>query len=170
MEEGFTHRTCHWFIFVVDTVARGGRQLVFVMSERVTVVKMWTFFDCETEGVLYRLFWFFGGRGGVDGGLQLTDMSRLQHWADPNVENKGEVYRTIQGQCWFLPLSVHMLIKDTLFLQSGTKVTESHSNLKVNYFMKMWVKFDFNLIIKYVAQQKSIFKSLKAIQSVLYIC
>lgn len=64
------------------------------------VMRMQTFCDCETEGA-YWLFWYLGGGEG----LKLTDMSRLPHWADPNVENKSEiVYRTVQGQCGFLPL------------------------------------------------------------------
>jgi len=43
---------------------------------------MWTcFWLCDSGSVMIDLIWFGGG-------LELTDMSRLPHWADPNVENK----------------------------------------------------------------------------------
>lgn len=85
-------------------------------SERVTVWR-------ETEGK--RLFCFICGVGG----LKLTNTSRLPHWADPNVENKGEkVYSTIPGHVGFcLSLSAHILIWDTLCLQPETGIV--HKNL-----------------------------------------
>lgn len=127
MEEGFTHRTPARLC-----CGHGGerRLLTDFMSERVTVC--WRcerfFSDRETKGRVTTVQVV---------GLKITDMSRLPHWADPNVENKGEkVYRTIPGTCGFLLLLFvcrHTQIH-TLSFQSQTSVNvgiERHCKLQV---------------------------------------
>lgn len=89
--EGFTHRTRHRFIFVVDTAVRGDCRSISCLSEWVCGEDVKVFWLRDRGRVMIVLI--LGGRS-----LKLTDMSRLPHWADPNVENKGEkVYRTMRN-------------------------------------------------------------------------
>lgn len=108
VEEGFTHGKSHGF----------------KREEAIYWLHVWKS-DCEMWDWGKRLFCFICGVGG----LKLTNTSRLPHWADPNVENKGEkVYSTIPGHVGFcLSLSAHILTWDTLCLQPETGIV--HKNI-----------------------------------------
>lgn len=108
MEEGFTRRTCHRF--------KREEALDWLHVWASDWVELWAFFF-EYETVWgWRLFWFLGGRG-VEVNLTCPGF----HTELIQIENKSEnVYRTIPGRCWFLPLFTHTqtFIRHTPCLQS----------------------------------------------------
>lgn len=134
VEAGFTHT--HRQRHMVRARGGGCRRLSSCLSEWLCAEDVSAFLWTWGRGGGWRLFFlflfyfiFFGRAGaGWGGGLEVTDMSRLPHWADPNRKIKVKRF-TEHGNCWFLCLFVctDTHIRNTLWLERGTEAHKKGS-------------------------------------------
>lgn len=145
VEVGFTHT--HRQRHMVRVRGVGCRRLSSCLSEWLRAEDVSAFLWTWGRRVGWRLFFLFLfyfiflGRGGAGwgGGLEVTDMSKLPHWADPNRKIKVKRF-TEHGNCWFLCLFVctDTHIRNTLQLERGT---EAHKKAPFHLALELFYKW-----------------------------